>query len=136
MDQNNYNDEQNKRCVLWTLAQQDPQFELFYKEYYSFLTPRPHLPSGFFSDVFAILKSDPAMAPLADTYLNNIENTQKYAIPGLVESGVVIAALFLLRSHIKIKKDPQGRWEFLFEHKAEESEALEKLVDAISKFFN
>jgi hypothetical protein len=49
-----------------------------------------------------------------------------------------VSVVFLLRSHIKIKRHPDGRWEFDYEHTQIDDELLTKLIDTLKSlpFFN
>jgi len=45
--------------------------------------------------------------------------------------GAAAAALFLLRSHIKIIRSAAGKWTFKFEHKPADNDLLKKVLDAL-----
>jgi len=45
--------------------------------------------------------------------------------------GAITAALFLLRSHIKITRDAYGRCQFLFEYKPADNDLLKKVLDSL-----
>ncbi len=51
-------------------------------------------------------------------------------------AGVLIAAVFLLRSHIKIKRSPEGKREFLIEHKPGDNELLTRVIGSLQKLLS
>lgn len=125
----------SKESTLWALAQQDPGFAAFYAEYQGELTLTAPLPADLVDGVIEVVEQDPAMAPAAKRCLENAQAAAAFAVPGLPEAGVLIAALFLLGTHIKIHRTQDGKWEFLLEHPAAESGALEKIVQMLSELF-
>ena len=54
-------------------------------------------------------EQDPALAPMAKRYLENAQAASAFAVPGLLEAGVLIAALFLLGTHIKFHRKEDGK---------------------------
>lgn len=54
---------------------------------------------------------------------------------GLPEVSIMIAALFLLSTHIKIHKKPNGKWEILMEHKSVGDGKLEMIAQMILDLF-
>ena len=55
---------------------------------------------------------------------------------GAASVPILLAAVFLLRSDIEVKRDKQGRWSFKWLHKPARSELMKKLVDKISGFLS
>ena len=125
----------SKESAIWALAQQDPGFAAFYAEYREKITLTAPLPPDLLDDVIEVIEQDPALAPAAKRYLENAQAAATFAIPGLPEAGILIAALFVLGSHIKFHRTKDGKWEFLFEHPASENDALEKIVRILSELF-
>ena len=124
-----------KKSTILALAQQDPGFGDFYLQYQDqFVLPAP-LPIDFWNDVIAIAEKEPALSSAVKRCRENEQAFQTFAIPGLPEAGVLIAALFLLSTHIKIHKSKDGKWEFLLEHKASNDGTLEKIAQLLTDFF-
>ena len=65
----------------------------------------------------------------------NAQAAQAFAIPGLPELGVLIAALFLLRTHIKIHRTEDHKWEFLVEHNSSDDGTLKKIAQILADLF-
>ncbi len=130
-----YNSLRVKKNVLRALAQQDPEFWVFEEKWRDVL-PEAGCPEELAEAVLALAIQDPDAAAMADHYTECEQASGTYAIPGLAEMGVLIAALFLLRTHIKIHKDTEGKWEFLLEHKEMAEEPLEKIAGMLTKLFS
>ena len=125
----------SKESTLWALAQQDPGFAAFYSKYREKITLTAPLPADFVDGVIEIVEQDPALAPTAKRYLENAQAAASFAVPGLPEAGILIAALFLLGTHIKFHRTEDGKWEFLLEHTASENSTLEKIAQMLSELF-
>ena len=125
----------SKESTLWALAQQDPGFAAFYTEYREKITFTAPLPADLLDDVIEVVEQDPALAPAAKRYLENAQAASAFAVPGLPEAGILIAALFLLGTHIKFHRTKDGKWEFLLEHPAPENNTLERIVQILSEIF-
>ena len=123
------------KSTILALAQRDPSFAEFYSQYQDqIILPAP-LPIDFWDDVIAIAEKEPALSSAAKRCRENAQAAQSFAIPGLPEAGVLIAALFLLKTHIKIHRTEDGKWEFLVEHKASDDGTLEKIVQTLAGLF-
>lgn len=125
----------SKETAIWALAQQDPDFAAFCARYQGEITLNSPLPDELLDGVIAVVQEDPALAPMAKRYLENAQSAGSFAVPGLSEAGILIAALFLLGTHIKIHKSEDGKWEFLLEHPAVDSDSLKKIAEILSGFF-
>ena len=123
-----------KRAVLWALANQDPNFTAFLDQYQNKVALNAALPDDFIDEVMAAVEVDPALADTAKRYQENVQAAATFAIPGLPEVSILIAALFLLNTHIKIHRTPDGKWEFLVEHERSNNELLEKIMQMIGSF--
>ncbi len=124
-----------KESTIWALAQQDPGFAAFYAQYQEQMTLASPLPAEFVDAVITAMEKDPALSARAIQYQENAQAAMMYGIPALPELGVLIAALFLLSTHIKVHRTKDGRWEFLIEHKASGDGALEKIAQILSNLF-
>ena len=125
----------SKESALWALAQQDPGFAAFYTEYREKIILTTPLPVELLDGVVEIVGQDPTLAPAAKRYLENAQTASAFAVPGLPEAGILIAALFLLGTHIKSHRTEDGKWEFLLEHPASENGTLERIVQILSEIF-
>ena len=125
----------SKESALWALAQQDPDFSAFYTEYREKITLTAPLPVELLDGVVEAVEQDPALAPAVKRYLENAQTASSFAVPGLPEAGILIAALFLLGTHIKFHRTEDGKWEFLLDHPASENGALERIVQILSEIF-
>ena len=125
----------SKESALWALAQQDPGFTAFYTEYREKITLTTPLPVELLDGVVEVVEQDPALAPAVKRYLENAQAASAFAVPGLPEAGILIAALFLLGTHIKFHRTEDGKWEFLLDHPASENGALERIAQILSEIF-
>lgn len=124
-----------KKSTILALAQRDPDFAGFYLQYQDQIVLPAPLPADFWDDVIAIAEKEPALSPAVKSCRENAQAAQSFAIPGLPEMGVLIAALFLLRTHIKIHRTKEGKWEFLLEHNASDDGVLEKIAQILAGLF-
>ena len=125
----------SKESALWALAQQDPDFSAFYTEYREKITLTSPLPVELLDGVVEVVEQDPALAPAVKRFLENAQAASAFAVPGLPEAGILIAALFLLGTHIKFHRTEDGKWEFLLDHPASENGALERIAQILSEIF-
>ena len=116
------------KSTIWVLAQRDPSFEEFYLQYQDQIVLPTPLSVDFWDDVIAIAEKEPDLSSAVKRCRENTQSAQSFAIPGLPEIGGLIAALFLLRTHIKIHRTEDGKWEFLVEHSSSNDSALEKIA--------
>ncbi|MDE7267131.1 MAG: hypothetical protein K2N89_06685 [Lachnospiraceae bacterium] len=123
------------KSTILALAQQDPGFAEFYLQYQDQIVLPAPLPIDFWDDVIAIAEKEPDLSSAVKRCRENTQTVQTFAIPVLPEAGVLIAALFLLSTHIKIHKTKDGKWEFLLEHKASNDGTLEKIAQILSDLF-
>lgn len=124
----------NKRAVLWAVANQDPNFPEFLDQYQEEIALSAALPDDLIDEVMAFVEADPALTDTAKRYQENAQAVGTFAIPGLPEVSILIAALFILRTHIKIHRTPDGKWEFLVEHESSNNELLEKVAQMVGSF--
>ena len=118
------------------MAWQTMEFQKFYEQYQNQVSAEVSLPEGFVDNVFAVVESDPKTKAMVRNYAENAQDAGTFAVPVIAGVGVVVAALFLLGTHIKFHRTPNGKWEFLVEHTAAQSEILEKIVEALVKIMN
>lgn len=125
----------SKEIAIWALAQQNPEFAAFCAKYQKEITLTTPLPADFVNDVIEAVEQDSSLAPMAKRYLEKTQTAITFAVPGLPEASVLIAALFLLSTHIRFHRTEEGKWEFLVEHQAADHSTLEKIVQALSDIF-
>lgn len=128
--------QQAKKSALWAAAWQTIGFQEFYEQYQEQVSTEVSLPDGFVDNVFAIAESDPKTGAMVRNYAENAQNAGTFSIPTLAGAGIVIAALFLLGTHIKFYRGTDGKWEFLIEHAAAQGEILEKVIEAFIRMMN
>ena len=127
--------EENK--LIQTLAFADPEFESYYAQYTSALEMRDNLPPELAKDVLNLVRQEDAeLDALITAQQEAGEMTIKYISSGLVAGGTLVAAVFLLRSHIKIQKSKDGKWEFKFEHKPMEIDLLKEVLLSLQRLLN
>lgn len=124
-----------KKSTILALAQQDPSFTEFYLQYQDQLVLPAPLPIDFWNDVIAIAEKEPTLSSAVKRCRESAQAAQSFAIPGLPEAGVLIAALFLLSTHIKIHRAENGKWEFLLERNASDDGVLEKIAQILTDLF-
>ena len=124
-----------KKSIILALAQQDPGFTEFDSQYQDQIVLSAPLPIDFWDDVIVIAEKDPSLSSAVKRYRENAQTAQTFAIPGLPEATVVIAMLFLLRTHIKVHRTKDGKWEFLVEHKVSDDDTLKKIAQILSNHF-
>lgn len=125
-----------KETTIWELAQQDPNFAVFYAEYQEKISFTDPLPKELVDDVIAVAAQDPALASVTKQYLENANTAMTFASPTISAACILIAALYLISTHIKIHRTKDGKWEFLVEHNAPDSTLLEKIAQILSTILN
>lgn len=124
-----------QKSTILALAQRDSNFAEFYLQYQDqIILPAP-LPVDFWDDVIAIAEKEPAMSSAVKRCRENTQAAQTFSISGLPEAGVLIAALFLLKTYIKIHRTEDGKWEFLLEHNVSDDGTLEKIARILADLF-
>lgn len=124
-----------QKSTILTLAQRNPSFAEFYSQYQDQIVLSAPLPIDLWGDVLAIAEKEPDLSSAVKRCRENVPSVPSFAIPGLPEMGVLIAALFLLRTHIKIHRTEEGKWEFLVEHSSSDDGTLEKIARVLANLF-
>ena len=125
-----------KKTALLAAAQQTEGFQEFYTQYRDQVPAQTSWPEWLVDGVFTAAASDPEAGPMVKEYAKNAQSAGTFGDPLLCGAGFLIAALFLLGTHIKIHRTPDGKWELLLEHAAAQNELLEKIAEALSKMLN
>ena len=124
-----------QKSTILALAQRDPGFAEFYSQYQGQIVLLAPLPIDFWDDVIVMAEKESALSSTVKHCRENTQAAQAFAIPGLPEVGVLIAALFLLRTHIKIHRTEDGKWEFLVEHNSSDDGTLKKIAQILADLF-
>lgn len=121
-----------KEAALLALAQGNPEFPAFLDRHRQTLPQVAALPAELVEELLAAVEEDPALGELAKSYEENAQAAQTYALLGLPEMTVLLAGLFLLGTHIKFHRTPEGKWEFLVEHRSMQGGRLEKIAQMLT----
>ena len=124
-----------KKSTILVLVQRDPSFAEFNLQYQDQIVLPALLPIDFWDDVIVIAEKEPALSSVVKRCRENAQAAQAFAIPGLPELGVLIAALFLLKTHIKIHRTKEGKWELLLEHNSSDDGTLKKIAQVLADLF-
>jgi hypothetical protein len=121
---------------LTALARSDPDFDAFARRCAGLLEP-PAGPGSadaqaraLAGEALAVLGQSPEMARRLE-HLSRAPPPERFdggtlAVPALV------AILFLLRTHIRIERHPDGRWACHIEHKPADSKLLTALLQKLA----
>ena len=126
----------NTNEILRTIAAADPDFAGYCESLPAQINKKSDLPPELLFDVMTILQDDPDMATAIKAYSASSGNMQTYAVSVLAGVGTLAAVVFLLRTHIRIKRNASGQWEFLFEHKPEDNDMLTKVLAVLEKLLS
>ena len=125
----------NTQTILQVLARRDPDYAAFASELPPALaTADAELPPALAADILTLLRPEyPELARIAEAGGGPVDRT--FADP-LVAGGFLVAALFLLRSFIKIKRSDSGKWTIHYEHKPMDNDLLKTVIDALKGIFD
>lgn len=119
----------NPSALLQTLARSDPDFAAF--SAHSGALAATALPdadaAGLTQAALAVLREDPDTAQRLDLLARSPAPARFEGT--VIGVPVLLAVVFLLRTHIRIRRHPDGRWDFQIEHKPGDS----KLVTDVLK---
>jgi hypothetical protein len=115
-----------------TLALADPDYLAFVEQYreLSFARTSPALEDELGRDLIALLQQMPDRAEQLARL--NRSNERSAFDGGVATVPVLLAAVFLLRTHLRIKRSSGGKWEFLVEHKPGDSQLVSQLLAKIA----
>ena len=123
-----------KEAALLALAHGDPDFPAFLNQYQQAL-PQAAVPAELVEELMAAVKEEPHWENQAKSLEENAQAAQTYGVLGIPEMTVLLAGLFLLSTRVKIHRTPEGKWEFLVEHRSTPSAHLEKTAQILTKLF-
>ncbi len=118
--------------LLQTLATADPDFATFAQQHT--ILGEHRLPEDATAELsrelLGVLREAPEQAERIDA-LVRAPNPARFE-GGLVTVPVLVAATFLLRTHIRFKRRADGKWEFQIEHKPADSKLLTQLLKKLA----
>ncbi len=123
------------RSLLQTLARSDPDFAAFSAQCAAPLrdlgatAPDDATGARLALETLAWLREDPDCAQRLDR-LARSPAPDRFDATGLGVP-VLLAVVFLLRTHIRIRRHPDGRWDFQIEHKPGDTKLLTDLLKRI-----
>lgn len=123
-----------KEAALLALAHGDPDFPAFLNQYQQAL-PQAAVPAELVEELMAAVKEEPHWENQAKSLEENAQAAQTYGVLGIPEMTVLLAGLFLLSTRVKIHRTPEGKWEFLVEHRSTPSAHLEKIAQMLTNLF-
>jgi hypothetical protein len=117
--------------ILQTIAVSNPDYAAFQVNHADMWGTDKSLPTELIQDTLSVLAEDPNLSSPIEALSNNLEARKSFSPGGEVVT--LIAVVFLLRTHIKLKRNTSGKWEFIIEHKPGDSKlmlgVLKKLGD-------
>jgi hypothetical protein len=113
--------------ILQTLAASNPDYASWVSDIAESAQTLPTLPAELVQDVLTALTEDPQQASSITALSQQADNQKNFTGGG--EVALFMAVAFLLRTHIKIKRNTRGQWEFLIENKPGDN----KLLSAVLK---
>ena len=116
--------------TLQNLARLDPDYPAFEAQSPKLLNVTEPLPDGLAADILNLLRIErPELSKWLDMQPPN-SPPAKFFTGSAAETGLLVAALFLLRTHIKVEGT-----NFLFEHKPMDNDLLKKILDTLRDFW-
>ncbi len=117
--------------ILQTIAASNPDYPTWVAEFTANAFISKQLPADLSQDVLAVLAENPQQAIAIEALSKNPNATKNFTTGAEVATFMAVA--FLFRTHIKIKRNTNSKWEFLIENKPSDSKllgaALKKLED-------
>ena len=114
--------------ILQALALRDPAYPAF------FTAASPELSGATLSPDLAediVTYLCPERPDLSDLIAQTDALSATFNGDAIAAIGAITAAMFLLRSHIKITRDVYGKCQFLFEYKPADNDLLKKVLDSL-----
>lgn len=124
---------ENALETLLALAQSDPEFTEYSNKYVVDINMSEGEQANLVQSTLTALAEDKNAATTIQHIQRNADGMPK-SLGGL-DVITIVAITFLLRSHIRLHKNTDGGWEFLAEHKPEDSEILKMLLSKLESFF-
>jgi hypothetical protein len=113
--------------VVLALANSDRDFFDFANEYSLDTSLSAQQQQALAEETLRVLSEDPEYAAQINSLASSATTTRSIG----VDVAVVVAITFLLRTHMKIERNEEGKWNFLIEHKPADDSALDALLNRI-----
>jgi hypothetical protein len=121
----------NASHTLQTLACIDPDYHAF-AAYVPPELSQAELPPGLAVDIATYLKSErPELSAWIDTQLTSSQPMEMFTLAANVST--IVAALFLLRSHIELEHAPDGKISFKIKIKPAGSVLLKNILESLAE---
>jgi hypothetical protein len=118
---------------LYALAIADPDYAAFANQNPELrqVTLTREVEAGLARETAALLEQMPERAE----QLRRIESSGRREAfdAGMVSIPVLLAVAFLLRTHVRIKRSPGGKWEFLVEQKPADTALIKQVLTRIAQ---
>jgi hypothetical protein len=122
---------EQQRQILHALATTHPDFADFVN--HCTFTPNHELSAELLNDTLAFLHEDPDQAIILDAIQQQADSYRNFHID--VETiSTIVAVMFLLRTHIKLKRNEHGKWTFLLENKPNNNSLLSNLLEKLNEW--
>ena len=114
--------------VVLALANSDRDFFDFANEYSLDSALSEQEQQELAKETLRVLSEDPDYALQINSLASSSATTKSIG----VDVAVIVAITFLLRTHIKITRNEEGKWNLLVEHKPADDSTLETLLNRIT----
>ena len=118
--------------ALHTIAASHPDYAAFAADYADTGQMETRLPPDILEDTLAAVAQDPNLAAPIESLRQQTEAGKSFTTGG--EVATLLAVAFLLRTHLKIRRNTSGKWEFLIEHKPGDSKLLTRVLTKLEKW--
>jgi hypothetical protein len=129
-------DAARSRALLLTLARTDPDFAAFAADEGALAGP---VGAGALAGATVDALATATLAALreAPDLAARIEHLAAAPVPARFDAGaagvpLLLAVVFLLRTHLRIRRHPDGRWDLLVEHKPGDSNLITDLLKRLA----
>lgn len=121
--------------ALRALAASDPDYSAFAAQHPELfeVTTSPASDPTLTRDLVAVLKEVPETAAL--TTRLEVDSERRAFDGGLVSIPTIVAVAFLLRTRLRVKRDRDGKWDVLIEHKPGDSKFVSQVLERIANYF-
>jgi hypothetical protein len=125
------------RSILLSLARNDPEYFKFKKSLPEEIDRLDSIPPELMNDIVeAVKKERPDKCNSIIELESEIVTEQPrrdFMIDMMTVAGILTAAVFLLRLHIKAERGEDGKWTFAIEYKPASSKLIQSIIDALNK---
>ncbi len=118
--------------ILQTIAVNNPDYYAFRANYANAVITDKTLPPELLLDTLSALEEDPNMSALIEAMLKTQKAEKSFSSGG--EVAIFITVFFLLRTHIKLKRNTSGKWELIIEHKPGDSKLMSRVLKKLEEW--